>query len=55
MHCWYDEYAVGDRVLLSTHNLRLQGPKIVRDRFVGPFRVIEHIGNTAYHLDLAEH
>ena len=52
---WHDvEYAVGDRVLrVSTHNLRLQGPRKFRDRYVGPFRVIDRIGNTAYHLDLS--
>ena len=47
------EYAVSDRVLLSTRNLRLQGPRKFRDRYVGPFRVIDRIGNTAYHLDLS--
>ena len=47
------EYAVGDRVLLSTRNLRLQGRKKFRARYAGPFRVIDRIGNIAYHLDLS--
>ena len=39
-------------MLLSTRNLRLQGPRQLHDRFVGPFQVIERIWQTAYHLDL---
>ena len=49
------EYAVGDRVLLSTRNLRLQGPREFRDRLVVPFRVIDRIVNTAYCPDLSGH
>ena len=47
------EYAVGDKVLLSTKNLRLHGTRKFRDRFVGPFVVTECIGSTAYRLDLS--
>ena len=35
-----------------TKNLRLHGTRKFRDHFVGPFVITEHIGNTAYHLDL---
>ena len=38
-------YKVGDLVLLSTRNLKLKGtPRKLQKRFVGPFRVIEAIG-----------
>ena len=36
-----------------TKNLRLHGTRKFKDHFVGPFIVVEHIGNTAYHLDLS--
>ena len=39
-------------MLLSTRNLRLQSPRKLHDRFVGPFMVTERIGQTAYHLKL---
>ena len=53
MHHRHVEYAVGDKVLLLTVNLRLHGTRKFRDRFVGPFIVVERIGNMAYHLDLS--
>ena len=38
-------YKVGDLVLLSTHNLKLKGTLgKLQKGFVGPFRVIETIG-----------
>ena len=47
------EYAVGDKVLLSTKNLQLHGTKKFSDHFVGPFVVTECIGSMAYCLDLS--
>ena len=37
-------YNVGNLVLLATKNLRLQGPRKLQDRFVGPFKVLQRIG-----------
>ena len=48
-------YSVGDLVLLSTGNLRMKGtPAKLQRRFVGPFKVIETIGQQAYKLSLPE-
>ena len=47
------EYAVGDKVLLSTKNLRLHGTRKFHDCYVGPFVKLERIGKTVYHLDLS--
>ena len=48
-------YKVGDLVLLSTRNLRMKGtPGKLQRRFVGPFRVIETIGQQAYRLSLPD-
>ena len=48
-------YKVGDLVLLSTRNLKLKGtPGKLQKRFVGPFRVIETIGEQAYRLSLPD-
>ena len=38
---------------MSTKNLRLHGMRKFRDHFVGPFIVVERIGNMAYRLDLS--
>ena len=46
-------YNVGDFVLLATKNLRLQGPRKLQDRFIGPLRVLQKIGKTTYKLDLS--
>ena len=43
---------VGEEVLLSSKTLHLTGTRKLRDRFVGCFRVMEHIAKTAYRIDL---
>ena len=48
-------YKVGDLVLLSTRNLKMKGtPGKFQKRFVGPFQVIETIGEQAYRLALPD-
>ena len=48
------EYAVDDKVLLSTKNLWLHETRNLGDRFVGPFVITEWIGSMAYHLSLSQ-
>ena len=53
--CRLINFEEGDRVLLSTQNLRFKNiPNKLRQRFVGPFRVEEKIGKSAYKLGLPD-
>ena len=47
------EFEVGQKVLLSTKNLKLPGSRKLHPRWVGPFKVLQRIGAAAYKLDLA--
>jgi hypothetical protein len=45
------QFKVGDFVKLSTKNLKIKNRKLA-PRWIGPFRVLERIGNQAYRLAL---
>ena len=46
------EKEVGEKVLLSTKHLQLDGSHKLQLRFVGPFVVQAKVGRLAYQLDL---
>ncbi|KAJ9507119.1 hypothetical protein QJQ45_004721 [Haematococcus lacustris] len=50
------EYHTGQLVLLSTKNLRMKPSKAKKllPRFIGPFKVLEHVGPAAVRLDLPQ-
>ena len=43
---------MGEKVLLSSKTIYLAGTRKLRARYVGPFRVMEHIRRASYRLDL---
>jgi transposase InsO family protein len=47
-------YEVGDRVLLSTKNLKLAalGIRKLWPKFIGPYTIVRRVGKVAYELDL---
>ena len=51
-HHRHQEHEVGDWVLLSNSNLHLATVCKLCQWFVGPFKVLQRVGKTAYKLDL---
>ena len=51
-HHRHQEREVGNWVLLSTSNLHLATVCKLCQRFVGPLKVLQRVGKTAYKLDL---
>ena len=43
---------MGDWVLLSTRNLHLAAIRKLHQRYVGPYQVLQRVGQCAYKLDL---
>ena len=39
-------------MLLSTRNLHLEAVRKLHQRYVGPFQVLQHVGQYAYKLEL---
>ena len=49
------DFEEGDLVLLSTRNLEMKGvPEKLKKKFVGPFKIIQRIGQQAYKLLLPD-
>ena len=58
MHRRDHEFNVGDKVLLSTLNINKiikQQTNKLREKFIGPYEILERIGAVAYKLKLPEH
>ena len=47
------EFEVSQKVLLSTKNLKLPVSRKLHPRWVGSFKVLQHVGAAAYKLDIA--
>ncbi|KAL3700980.1 hypothetical protein R1sor_019002 [Riccia sorocarpa] len=52
LHRRHEEFEVGEKVWLSTTNLKLIGCRKLNPRFIGPFTIKRRIGTVAYELDL---
>lgn len=45
-------FSVDQYVLLSTRNLEPPGVRKLANKYVGPYRIVQHVGETAYRLAL---
>ena len=50
------QFAVGDKVMLSTKNIKLKTPgtQKLMPKYVGPFEVLQQVGSTSYKLKLPD-
>ena len=46
------DFAVGDLVMLSIHGLCIYNNRKFAAHFIGPFKVLKHIGKLAYSTEL---
>ena len=46
------QFIVGEKVLLSTQNLKFKGSRKFKQRFAGPFNIIEVVSPVNYKLEL---
>ncbi|KAL3675441.1 hypothetical protein R1sor_025389 [Riccia sorocarpa] len=51
-HRRHEEFGVGEKIWLSTTNLRLIGSRKLNPRYIGPFTIQQRIGAVAYKLEL---
>lgn len=45
-------YQPGDKVYLSTQDLRQGGPRKLQDKWIGPFKVVRNIRDVSYELEM---
>ena len=48
------KFTVGERVLLNTKNLRFPGNPKFKQRYAGPFKVLEQVSDVNYMLELPD-
>ena len=46
------EFVVGDLIMLSMHDLHVCDNYKFAAHFIGPFKVLKHVGKLVYHIEL---